>query len=281
MPGDDGSRGNSLYALIGLFHPVPVLLTLLGAGLFALVAAGGRIQAAMLFLILATLLFSQIAIAVFNDICDRKLDAVARPGRAFPRRLIRPTTAMWIVTASALVSLVLSSRLGLESLFMVAIGTGFGLAYSLAFKRSIWSWMPFAVAFPLLPVWIIHTVDPRVSDPWTVFAIGIPVAVAIHIADSIPDVEADRRAASSGIAVRLGTGKSFIVCRVLLVIGAAIGLFLSPLTPSPLVAVAGSTACLGGVLMSAWNKFRPPAARHVIAGAAILLGAGWVGALCL
>ncbi len=149
-----------VHALIELFHPVPVLLTLIGTAVFALLAAGPRIDGRTLALILAIVMLSQVAIAVFNDICDQDLDAARTPGRALPRGAIRQSTALLLVVVSTGVCLTLSAQLGLASFLMVAVGTGLGLAYSVWLKRSAWSWLPFAVAFPLLPAWIIHVLAP-------------------------------------------------------------------------------------------------------------------------
>ena len=176
---------------------------MLAAGAFALLAGRGRLDLSSLILILATVLFSQIAIAVFNDICDERLDSVAQRERALPRGLISLRAATVVVAVSCVTCLLLSARLGTASLLMVAVGTGAGLAYSLIFKRTMWSWVPFAVAFPLLPTWIITSTDANVPHLWTLFLVGVPVAVAIHLADSIPDVDSDRRSASGGIAVAL------------------------------------------------------------------------------
>jgi 4-hydroxybenzoate polyprenyltransferase len=184
-----------------------------------------------------------------------------------------------IVILSTAAGLTLSAHWGLVSFLMVAVGTGLGLAYSLSLKRSAWSWLPFAVAFPLLPAWIVSIVSPHIDSLWTIFLIGAPVAVAIHLADSLPDIESDRLASSGGIAVRLGTARSFVACRLLLGLGALVGLALSLMTGLPILAVLGSLAGLLGVLAS--TSLEPPKGRHLVAVAGIALGAGWVGALCL
>jgi 4-hydroxybenzoate polyprenyltransferase len=256
-----------------------VLLTLIGTAAFALLAAGPRIEGQTLALILAIVMCSQVAIAVFNDICDQDLDAARTPARALPQGAIRQSTAFLLVVVSTGVCLTVSAQLGLASLLMVALGTGLGLAYSVWLKRSAWSWLPFAVAFPLLPAWIIHVLAPDAHLVWTLFVIGVPVAVSIHLADSIPDVEWDRRSASRGAAVRLGVRKAFAVCRILLTAGATLALAMSPLTARPPIVVMGSVACLLAVLVSLFKPIHTGLGRHVIAVGAIVLGAAWIGGL--
>ena len=90
-----------------------MLLTLIGTAVFALLAAGPRIDGRTLALILAIVMLSQVAIAVFNDICDQDLDAARTPGRALPRGAIRQSTAFLLVVVSTGVCLTLSAQLGL------------------------------------------------------------------------------------------------------------------------------------------------------------------------
>jgi hypothetical protein len=62
---------------------------------------------------------------------------------------------------------------------LVAFGTGAGLAYNAWFKRSVWTWLPFAVGLPTLPVCaflVVDRFDPRLG---LLYPIGLPLVLAI------------------------------------------------------------------------------------------------------
>ncbi len=100
----------------------------------------------------------------------------------------------------------------MATLALAVVILAIGYAYDLAFKGTAWSWVPFAIGIPLLPVFALA---------WTVgtlpasFAILIPVAVAagaaLAIANARADLERDVAAGVDSIAVRLGLDRSWAV----------------------------------------------------------------------
>jgi 4-hydroxybenzoate polyprenyltransferase len=93
-------------------------------------------------------------------------------------------------------------RLALVSLVVI----GIGLAYDLRLKGTAWSWLPFAVGIPLLPVsgWLAAR-----GELAPAFAILLPAAVAagaaLAIGNSLVDVERDRAAGRTSVAAALGS----------------------------------------------------------------------------
>ena len=88
---------------------------------------------------------------------------------------------------------------------LAVVVVAIGLAYDLRLKGTAWSWLPFAVGIPILPVfgWLgaTGTLPP-------LFGVLLPVAVlagaALAIGNALVDVERDRDAGISSIAVSLG-----------------------------------------------------------------------------
>lgn len=191
---------------IRLTHPFPSVLDGIVSGTSAAIAGGPpdlvvRIGLAM------TLL--QLGIGTVNDIVDAPRDARRKAGKPIPAGLVSPRTA-WalaivVFVGGAALAGGVSAVTGLLAVVVIAIG----LAYDLRLKGTPWSWMPFAVGVPMLAIfgWVgaTGTLDPM-------FAILVPTAVvaggALAIGNALVDVERDRDAGVSSVAVVLGLGRA-------------------------------------------------------------------------
>jgi 4-hydroxybenzoate polyprenyltransferase len=99
-----------------------------------------------------------------------------------------------------------------------------GFSYDLRFKGTAWSWLPFAVGIPLLPVygWVGATGGVPAS-----FVVLVPAAVVagagLAVANARADESRDRESGTTSVATRLGGLWSWRVDAVLLsvVVGAA------------------------------------------------------------
>ena len=92
-----------------------------------------------------------------------------------------------------------------------------GYAYDLRAKGTAWSWLPFAIGIPLLPVFAWFGTTGELPGS---FAILLPAAVAagaaLAIANALADVERDRAAGLRSVALRLGPERAWTVQAVLL-----------------------------------------------------------------
>lgn len=228
--------------------------------------------------ILTIVALSQAAIAVFNDICDQDLDRQSRRDRALPRRLIHANIAGSFVVICTVAAVVLALTLGRVSGVLVACGTGLGLAYSVWFKRSVLSWLPFALAFPLLPIWELVVFHNHLRSLWTIAVIGLPATIAIHLADALPDRESDLAAGSGGVATHLSRPQIVMACRGLLLLSAVFSVGLSWLTSAPVV-IGSAVAAIAMAL--AWSDRGPGWHRYLLPAAAVILAAAWVGSLAM
>ncbi len=147
----------------------------------------------------------QLGIGTVNDLVDAPHDAGRKPGKPIPAGLVAPTGARLLAIGSFLAGIVLAASVsratGILTLLVIAIG----LAYDLRLKGTAWSWLPFAIGIPILP--LFGWVGVARSLP-VAFIVLLPVAVAagaaLAIGNTLVDVERDRDAGISSIAVRLG-----------------------------------------------------------------------------
>jgi 4-hydroxybenzoate polyprenyltransferase len=212
-------------ALVGLAHPLPSAATVLVALAFMMLLARGAVRLDQVALVAAMLASQQAAISLHNDWCDRALDAVAKPWRAIPSGAVPATgvhAAAWLLAGA---SLVVSAGISWPEAALDALGISCGFAYNAWLKRTAFSWLPFAVAFPLLPLFGPAAVDgvERVRQlALPAVVAGAPLAIAIHLADTLRDVESDRAFGVRGITHRLGTRRARFACAALFAGGVAL-----------------------------------------------------------
>jgi 4-hydroxybenzoate polyprenyltransferase len=183
-------------------------------GAVALIAGGDGMTAARLAVSMTTL---QASIGSLNDAVDAPRDADHKPGKPIPAGLVSPGLALVVVAASAGVGvgLAIPSGWGTAGLAVVVLAIGYG--YDLRVKGTAWSWLPFAVGIPLLPVygWLGAAGTLPAS-----FAVLLPVAVvagtALAIANARADAERDAAAGVGSVAIGLGLERAWTVNAVLL-----------------------------------------------------------------
>src|SRR5688500_14951140 len=179
-------------------------MTVLAAGLFAVVAARGAPAAGPLGWLLLSVLLSQVAIASLNDYCDRRLDAATKPAKPIPAGLVPSGAALAVAGVATPLALLCAVPLGPAALTAAVVGTAGGLAYDLWAKGTRWSVVPFVVAFPALPIWAWTAVAPFEPRLLEAYVVGAPLVVGLHLADTWPDLEADRAHGLRGLAHELG-----------------------------------------------------------------------------
>ena len=225
----------------------------------------------------------QASIGALNDLVDAPLDAGRKPRQADPGRagLTRGGPGGHGRTAGSIgLLLAFPSGPGLVALAGLILAIGYG--YDLLAKGTAWSWIPFAIGIPLLPVFGWYGAVGTLPAP---FAILLPTAVmagaALAIANARADVERDRQAGLDSIAIRLGSRRSWATGAVLLalVMVAALGsLWIAGAPPLTIAAsiVAALVLGVGVALGASPTADRRERAWEVQAIAVALLGAAWV-----
>jgi 4-hydroxybenzoate polyprenyltransferase len=206
----------------------------------SLVAGGAAITAVRLGVAMFAL---QASIGTVNDIVDAPRDAGRKPGKPIPAGLVSRPTAQVVAATAALVGLALSTASGVATLGLALIVLAIGFAYDLFAKGTAWSWVPFAVGIPLLPVFGWYGTAGELAP---VFALLVPVAVvtgaALAIANARADAGRDAAAGIDSVAIRLGPDRSWLVAGGLLAVVAVIAIATLVEWDAPVAAVIGALA---------------------------------------
>jgi len=170
-----------------------------------------------------TVLATQFSISAMNEWADRDRDSRANRRRPVALGLISPQTALALALVFGLAALPGALSFGVTSLLLVIAGLGIGWVYDMVLKPTPLSFLPFAVAFPLLLFWVGTIARRPGASLLFLFVAGAPLAIAIHLADAIPDRDMDRDVGVYTLAVALGRPASEVATALgLLVAGGLI-----------------------------------------------------------
>jgi 4-hydroxybenzoate polyprenyltransferase len=265
--------------LVRLTHPFPSLLDGAVVGAVALTAGADSGTAARLVLSMVVL---QASIGALNDLVDAPRDAGHKPGKPIPAGAVAPAAAATIVLLSGGLGVLLAIPSGMPLVVLALAGLAIGYGYDLRFKGTAWSWLPFAVGIPLLPVygWLGAT---GVLPPF--FAILVPMTVlagsALAIANALADLERDRAAGTDSVAIHLGRDRSWALNAALLgtVMVVAVGSLIIAETPRGALigALAGcALVTLGLAVGRLGNDRRPDVAWEIQAVGLGVMATAWI-----
>ena len=208
------SQGEVVLGFFLLCHPLPVLFHLLAVTIFALIAAWPHINWNIVGLIVAAHTAMQLSIAVWNDYCDRHVDASAKKNKPIPRGLIRPREAFIIGLLLIVIMVFLLLPLNPLALFISLLYLGLGQSYNFGLKSTPWSGIVFALAIPLIPVYAFVAAGRIIPFIFWLVPVAALLGIALNLANSLPDIEDDHANNVHTLAVVLGVRRSFIVCSI-------------------------------------------------------------------
>jgi 4-hydroxybenzoate polyprenyltransferase len=203
-----------------------VAVTGLTAGLSALADLSlGRAA-----LVTAAVLAGQLTIGWSNDSLDAGRDiATARPDKPVAQGVVSRRT-VGVAAGAALVATVgLSVALGPAAGSIAVLVALCGIAYNIGLKATVCSWLPYAVAFGLLPAIATRArPDQQWPSGWAV-ATGVLLGVAAHFANVLPDLADDDATGVRGLPQRLGarvcaaTGPGLLFVAGVVIVGGSVG----------------------------------------------------------
>jgi len=249
-------------AAIRLVHPFPSVLDGVVVAAVALVAGAAPMLALHLGLSMTAL---QCSIGALNDIHDAPEDAGRKPGKPIPAGLVSAPFARSVAVGGAAVGVVLAAlvdaRVGVLAVVVLAIGYG----YDVAAKGTAWSWLPFAVGIPILPVYGWLGGSSGMPD---FFVALVPIAVlagaALAIANARADVERDLASGTVSVATRFGLEGSWRAQAGLWLATALVALAWLAFRGAEPVRVGlflTSAGLIAGLVL--WSRHRGPAAREL------------------
>lgn len=185
-----------------LVHPFPSILDGLVVGAVAAVAGGGADTALRLAVSMTAL---QCSIGALNDIVDAPADAGRVPPKPIPSGLVS-LSAAWVVTlAAACLGTVVAATIGVGVAVLSLIALVVGYAYDLLAKGTAWSWLPFAVGIPILPVYGWYGATGSLPAFFSALVpMGVLAGTALAIGNARSDLDTDRAAMTGSIATALG-----------------------------------------------------------------------------
>ena len=189
----------TLRAALALLHPGPSLLVT-ACFVAAAAAARHRLPDPVTALrLVAIMLPIQLAIGALNDLCDRDLDRLVKPWKPLASGALSPVVAGGIAPVGFAVALGMAATFPLPTLPLAAVCAAAGIGYDLGLKRGALSWLPYWVGFACLPLTAGATVQ-HLTLRVVIAAppLALALALSLQLANSLPDIEGDRRGWRSG-----------------------------------------------------------------------------------
>ncbi len=228
----------------------------------------------------------QASIGALNDLHDARADAGHKRGKPIPAGLVSPPSARIVTLVTALTGLALAVAVGGgPSLILAGVVLGIGYGYDLIAKGTPWSWLPFAIGIPVLPLY--GWLGGSGSVP-AFFSALLPIAAlagaALAIANARADHERDAAAAVPSVSTTLGLHRAWVVHAVawLGVAGLALGYLFRVGAADGWVGLVGIAAAALGVVVLA-GRAGGPAHRERVWQAESVLGAAalviWLAAV--
>jgi 4-hydroxybenzoate polyprenyltransferase len=168
----------------------------------------------LLFVAIATAA-GQASIGWVNDLVDLETDKkLDRRNKPTVRYSLKPENLRTPISIALIVMVPFSFLAagwigGLANVLAVASAQ----IYNLYLSRTVWSWLPYAISFALLTVFIAQSSSKWPS--WQMICISACVGVIAHIFNALPDLEIDKQASLGGLVVYLGKTKSIIALAIL------------------------------------------------------------------
>ena len=204
--------------------------------------------------VFAAILVGQLSVGWSNDAFDASLDA--RVGRTS-----KPTVALnvsaralWIAAACALLIAILLSWAvagwlgGSFHVFAILLAW----LYNIRLSRTVWSWLPYALAFGVMPAFLSFGFNDEPPTVWAVAVFAI-IGVSAHLANALPDADSDTGAGVGGLVVRLGIRRSVLLCWLLLALGSGVLVVVSFSASIWLALIIAGAFVSAVILGSRWN----------------------------
>ncbi|GHJ41392.1 UbiA family prenyltransferase [Streptomyces sp. TS71-3] len=226
-------------ALLGLLracHPEPTLAVT--AVITALAAVSGHGPLGCL-LLGSAVLTGQLSVGWCNDRLDLARDiAAGRLDKPLVSGAVGPRVVAFAAGCALALCVPLSLANGLAAGAAHLAGVAAAWSYNAGVKRTLASWLPYALAFGLLPAFVTLSLPGHPWPPAWAVAAGALLGLGAHLTNVLPDIDDDLAAGVRGLPQRLGRRRARLLGPVPLLAACAV-LVLGP--PGP-PGTAGWTA---------------------------------------
>ena len=158
--------------------------------------------------LVGTMLPIQLCIGVINDVVDLPADTVAQPYKPLVRGVMRRRTAAWLGVVLGIVGLASAATINVATLGLGAAALAAGLSYDLGLRRTVLSWVPWWGGMAVLPLASYASAGAIPSRLLVLIPLSALIALGLHLANALPDIDTDRAAGVRSLPVLVGVGAS-------------------------------------------------------------------------
>jgi len=217
---NEALRGTRIRAFIAATHFPQALAMVLLMTVTTAICGGSWSSVALVFLASAA---GQATVGWTNDLHDAAADrAAGRSNKPTVRGELQPEDLRVPILVSATLTIPLSflaaGWVG-GAAHVAAVASALGYNFYLA--RTVWSWLPYAVSFALMPVFVAKAVSLSLWPTISIVLLSVLVGVTAHLLNAIPDIGVDRETGWGGLAVSLGKRGSVVLAAILVAAGLA------------------------------------------------------------
>jgi 4-hydroxybenzoate polyprenyltransferase len=225
----------------------------------------------------------QLAIGATNELVDLPFDTIGKPTKPLPSGDVSIHGAQMMVSGGLIMMILFGLRFGIPAFALLALGTGLGVAYDLWFKRTAWSWLPYLLALPLLPVWVFAALGKPEPGLLLLYPLGALAVIGVHLAQALPDATIDRQAGLDTVTSRSGEVRTFILAWLATLTGPVLGWFsadrlgVDQSFPAPAIAagLAVTLLAINIILVIANRRVGTAACFPLVAIATLGSGLAW------
>lgn len=210
--------------LVRTAHPVPALAVTV---LTLLLAASMGVSAYTAVVLVVAVLSGQLVVGWTNDLWDRDRDRrVGRCDKPLATGQISAGVVRSAIGAAGVVCVVASLLCGIGAgLLHLTLGVGSALAYNVALKSTVVSWLPYSIAFGCLPAVVSLARDPAALPPLWMVAVGALLGFAAHLLNAMPDLADDAATGVRGFPHRLSPSIVPPAAALALVVASVVSVF--------------------------------------------------------
>jgi heme o synthase len=213
---------------------------------------------------------TQLAVGWVNDWLDADRDRVAgRTDKPVASGAVSRRTVGIAGLVAALAIPFLGLPFGLWPTVLISLVGVFALLYDWPLKSTVWSVVPYVVAFGLLPAFVVVSLPGHPAPPAWLVAAGSLLGAGAHFANVLPDLADDAATGVRGLPHRLGPAGS-TVAAALLLLAATLTLVFGPPGPPSWSGWAGAAAAVV-VLPLGWYATRRAQGRGVAMFRAVIV----------
>jgi 4-hydroxybenzoate polyprenyltransferase len=175
----------------------------------------------------------QVSIGALNDLVDARRDAAQKPGKPIPAGLATAGEARSLAVGAGVLGVVLSLPSGAVVAGVIGFGLAMGYLYDLRLSRTAWSWLPLALALPVVPVhaWLGAT-GSLPAGMLALYPLAVLAGAMLALANGLVDLERDARSDRPTAVVLLGPRRAWVAHAGLAVVVAVMAIALAPGAPA-------------------------------------------------